>query len=224
MDGRLKGKKSSTFFKSYGFTLLLILSILIGSGLGILLKKDAALLKPLGDIFLNLLFTTLVPLVFFSIASAVAGMSNGRRLGKILSAMLAVFILTGTAASVLMVIGVSIYPPATGVHIELQSAGDIQQLKTSEQIVKAFTANDFNEILSKKNMLALILFSILVGLATSSLKERAGNCDFQASASDVMSESDFHLSCITRLWIMRPNFAYLTGVFGPDLLDPISGP
>jgi len=64
MDGRLKGKKTSTFFKSYGFTLLLILSILIGSGLGILLKKDAALLKPLGDIFLNLLFTALFPSYF----------------------------------------------------------------------------------------------------------------------------------------------------------------
>lgn len=218
MDGRLKGKKTSTFFKSYGFTLLLILSILIGSGLGILLKKDAALLKPLGDIFLNLLFTTLVPLVFFSIASAVAGMSNGRRLGKILSAMLAVFILTGTAASVLMVIGVSIYPPATGVHIELQSAGDIQQLKTSEQIVKAFTANDFNEILSKKNMLALILFSILVGLATSSLKERGrAFADFLTSASDVMMKVISFIMYYAPVGLCA-YFAYLTGVFGPDLL------
>jgi len=210
--------KPPSFLKSYGFSLLLILSILIGSGLGLLLKKDAAHLKPLGDIFLNLLFTSLVPLVFFSISAAVAGMTNGRRLGKILFAMLAVFVMTGTVASVLMVIGVSIYPPATGVHIELQSAGDIQHLKTSEQIVKAFTTPDFAEILSKKNMLALILFAILVGLATSSLKEKG-----RAFAAFLTSASEVMMKVIDFIMYYAPvglgaYFAYLTGVFGPELL------
>jgi len=210
--------KPPSFLKSYGFSLLLILSILIGSGLGLLLKKDAAHLKPLGDIFLNLLFTSLVPLVFFSISAAVAGMTNGRRLGKILFAMLAVFVMTGTVASVLMAIGVSIYPPATGVHIELQSAGDIQHLKTSEQIVKAFTTPDFAEILSKKNMLALILFAILVGLATSSLKEKG-----RAFAAFLTSASEVMMKVIDFIMYYAPvglgaYFAYLTGVFGPELL------
>jgi len=210
--------KPPSFLKSYGFSLLLILSILIGSGLGLLLKKDAAHLKPLGDIFLNLLFTSLVPLVFFSISAAVAGMTNGRRLGKILFAMLAVFVMTGTVASVLMVVGVSIYPPATGVHIELQSAGDIQHLKTSEQIVKAFTTPDFAEILSKKNMLALILFAILVGLATSSLKEKG-----RAFAAFLTSASEVMMKVIDFIMYYAPvglgaYFAYLTGVFGPELL------
>jgi len=210
--------KPPSFLKSYGFSLLLILSILIGSGLGLLLKKDAAHLKPLGDIFLNLLFTSLVPLVFFSISAAVAGMTNGRRLGKILFAMLAVFVMTGTVASVLMAIGVSIYPPATGVHIELQSAGDIQHLKTSEQIVKAFTTPDFAEILSKKNMLALILFAILVGLATSYLKEKG-----RAFAAFLTSASEVMMKVIDFIMYYAPvglgaYFAYLTGVFGPELL------
>ncbi|OPY06265.1 MAG: C4-dicarboxylate transport protein [Syntrophus sp. PtaB.Bin001] len=210
--------KSFTFFKSYGFTLLLIFSILIGSGLGLVLKKDAVLLNPLGDIFLNLLFTSLVPLVFFSISSAVAGMSNGRRLGKIMISMIAVFIMTGIAASVLMIIGVLIFPPASGIKIELPSAIDVQQLKTSEQIVKAFTTPDFPDILSKKNMLALIIFSILVGLATSSLKEKGRIfANFLNSASEVM------MKVISFIMYYAPvglgaYFAYLTGVFGPELL------
>ncbi len=210
--------KSLTFIKSYGFSLLLLLSISIGSGLGLLLKKDAALLKPLGDIFLNLLFTSLVPLVFFSISSAVAGMTNGRRLGKILFAMMAVFTLTGIVSSVLMLIGVSFYPPATGVHISLQSTGDLQSLNTADQIVKALTTPDFPDVLSKKNMLALILFAILIGLATSSLKEKGRVfADFLASASDVM------MKVIDLIMYYAPvglcaYFAYLTGVFGPELL------
>jgi len=210
--------KPSIFLKSYGFSLLLLLSIGIGSGLGLLLKKDAVLLKPLGDIFLNLLFTSLIPLVFFSISSAVAGMTNGRRLGKILSSMVVVFVLTGTIASVLMVIGVSVYPPATGVNITLQSAGDLQSLNTADQIVKALTTPDFPDVLSKKNMLALIFFAILVGLATSSLKEKGRIfAEFLASASEVM------MKVIDLIMYYAPiglcaYFAYLTGVFGPELL------
>ena len=56
------------FLKSYGFSLLLIVSIGIGAVLGIACGAEAARLKPLGDIFLNLLFTVIVPLVFFSIS------------------------------------------------------------------------------------------------------------------------------------------------------------
>ncbi len=55
--------------KSYGFSMILIVSIIFGAVLGIIYQKDAAVFKPLGDIFLNLLFTAIVPLVFFSISA-----------------------------------------------------------------------------------------------------------------------------------------------------------
>jgi len=93
--------KLPAFFKSYGFSFILIISIIIGSVLGIIFKKDAAVLKPLGDIFLNLLFTIVIPLVFFSISSAVAGMSDLKRLGKILTAMIVVFTVAGFIAACL---------------------------------------------------------------------------------------------------------------------------
>jgi len=59
------GNKNTFIFKSYGFSITLILSIIIGAILGIIYKKMPASFKPLGDIFLNLLFTVLIPLVFF---------------------------------------------------------------------------------------------------------------------------------------------------------------
>src|ERR1039457_2544369 len=94
------------FLKSCGFSLILVLSIIVGAGLGVVFKKDAALFKPLGDIFLNLLFTVIVPLVFFSISSAVASMTNIRRLGRILSVMILIFVVTGFIASSIMIAAV----------------------------------------------------------------------------------------------------------------------
>ena len=210
--------KLPPFLKSYGFSLILILSLFIGAFLGIVFKQDAAVLKPLGDIFLNLLFTVIVPLVFFSIASAVASMTNIRRLGKIMSAMILVFVLTGLIASLVMMIGVSFYPPAAGVNIHLGTAVNPEKLKTSEQIVKAFTAPDFADILSKKNMMALILFSILIGLGTSAAGERGkAFSGFLSSGSAVMMKVISFIMYYAPIGLCA-YFAYLVGVFGPELL------
>ena len=74
--------KESKFWKQYGSVLLLLGGILIGSLIGIVSSDLGKVLKPIGDIFLNLLFTIVVPLVFVSITTAVGSMSNLKRLGK----------------------------------------------------------------------------------------------------------------------------------------------
>jgi Na+/H+-dicarboxylate symporter len=210
--------KHSPFLKAYGFSIILIVSIVLGSLLGIIYQKDAIVFKPFGDIFLNLLFTAIVPLVFFSISSAVASMNNIRRLGKIISAMILVFVVTGLIASVIMVIGVVLYPPAVGVKIALGTGVNPEQLKATDQIVKAFTVSDFADILSKKNMLALIIFSILLGLSTSAVGERGKVfANFLASASDVMMKLISFIMYYAPIGLCA-YFAYLVGVFGPELL------
>lgn len=206
------------FLKSYGFSIILIISIVIGAIIGIIFEKDAAVLKPFGDIFLNLLFTTIVPLVFFSISSAVAGMTNIRRLGKILSAMIFVFVITGLIASIVMLIGVILYPPAVGVHVSFGNDVNLEHFKASDEIVKAFTVSDFTDLLSKKNMLALIIFAVLTGLATSASGERGKNfTNFLTSASQVMMKLIFFIMYYAPIGLCA-YFAYLVGVFGPELL------
>jgi Na+/H+-dicarboxylate symporter len=211
-------KKLPPFLKSYGFSLLLIVSMIVGASLGIFLGKDAAAVKPLGDIFLNLLFTVIVPLVFFSISSAVAGMTNLKRLGRILSLMLLLFVGTGLIASAVMIAAVVLYPPAAGLGIPLPEAVDINNLKVSEQIVRAFTVTDFPQLLSKNNMLALIVFSMLTGLATSAVGEKGKTfAAFLSSANEVM------LKLVSFIMYYAPiglgaYFAYLVGVFGPEML------
>jgi Na+/H+-dicarboxylate symporter len=210
--------QSPSFLKSYGFSIILIISIIIGSILGILYKSDAVIFKPFGDIFLNLLFTAIVPLVFFSISSAVAGMTNIRRLGKIMSSMIFVFVITGLIASMVMIIGVVLYPPATGVHVNMGSGMNVEHLKLSDQIVKAFTVSDFADLLSKKNMLAIIIFSILLGLATSASGERGKVfAGFLSSGSEVMMKLISFIMYYAPVGLCA-YFAYLVGVFGPELL------
>jgi Na+/H+-dicarboxylate symporter len=182
------------------------------------LRKDAAFCKPFGDIFLNLLFTVIVPLVFFSISSSVAAMSNMKRLGKIISSMLVVFILTGITAAVLMIIVVNLYPPAAGLTVNFGARVNIDHFKTSEQIVRAFTAPDFTDILSKRNMLALIVFSILVGIATASSRQKGrAFSEFLSSGNYVMMKLISYIMYYAPIGLCA-YFAYFIGTHGSDLL------
>ncbi|NLL82130.1 MAG: dicarboxylate/amino acid:cation symporter, partial [Tissierellia bacterium] len=73
--------RTKQVWEAYRFPILLLTGIVIGSIIGLVMGESATVFKPLGDIFINLMFTVVVPIVFLSISSAVANMSNMRRLG-----------------------------------------------------------------------------------------------------------------------------------------------
>ncbi len=207
----------TSFFKSYSFSLILICSIIIGSMIGLVMKDHASVLKPLGDIFLNLLFTIVVPLVFFSISSTVAKMTDMKRLGKIIGWMLVIFVVTGIIAAVIMVIGVKLYPPTQGIQISMSQSVNIEHVTIAEQIVRTLTVPDFKELFSKANMFALILFSFLIGLSTSAVGQAGKSfAQFLVSGNEVMTKAIGYVMLYAPVGL-GAYFAYLVGVFGPQL-------
>ena len=168
------------FFKNYKSSLLLLGAILIGGVVGAILGPKATILKPFGDLFLNLLFMSLVPLVFFSVSSAIANMSTMKRLGKIMVNIVIVFLSTALIAAIIGIIGVIVFNPTKGLDSSMFSSvmgsGDVVQtekLTILDQIVKTITVSDFQMLFSKSNMLQLIVFSVLFGLATAMAGEKA---------------------------------------------------
>lgn len=208
----------SSFLKSYRFSLSLLAALVLGSVLGGIFGERVRAVKPLGDIFLNLLFTVVVPLVFFSISSAVAGMPDIRRLGKILGVMIVIFIVTGIISSLLMVAGVLAFNPAAGLTVQLTPSADSSPGSVADRIVRAFTVSDFGDLLSRKNMLALIVIAMFVGLAASTAGKKG-----EAFRSWLASGNEVMMRVIGYIMLYAPvglgaYFAYLTGVFGPQLL------
>ena len=67
--------------KKYIFPILMMLSILAATLVG-LFAGDSFIeyISPLGDIFVNLMFTLVVPLVFFTITSSIANLSKKTKL------------------------------------------------------------------------------------------------------------------------------------------------
>lgn len=205
------------FIKSYGMPLLLLLSIIIGSILGIILGSDAVILKPFGTVFLNLMFTIVVPLVFCTISSSIANMLNLKRLKKILKYVFIVFIITSLISAILMLFSLNIFDITKGVNIALES-NTIEQVDVPSKIVNAITVSDFSNLLSKSNMLPLIIFSIIFGIATSLLKEKG-----EIVKNVLSSFSQVMMKIVKIIMYYAPiglcaYFASLVGEFGPELL------
>ena len=91
-------KKS--IWEAYRFSIILIGAIIIGSFIGVHFGEKAKVLKPLGDLFINGMFTIVVPLVFVTISSSISSMSDMTRLKSILKNLILVFVSTSASAVV----------------------------------------------------------------------------------------------------------------------------
>lgn len=165
-------------WKNYKSTIILLLSIIIGTIIGLIFKEKACILSPLGDIFLNLMFVVIVPLIFLTITSSIIKMENPKRLGKIMITILIVFAVMSIIAALIGVV--------SSYTIKLIDSKDINNLTNllnqdvviSEEVnilqktANLLTVNDFYKILSKENIIAILVFSIIFGFAIRKSKDK----------------------------------------------------
>ncbi len=210
-------KRSKSFLHNYQNIILLSIGIVAGSIAGIFLGDDVKYIKPIGDIFLNLLFTAVIPLIFFAISSSVANIEQGSKFKKTIITMLLVFLATTFISAVLMIFGVQFFPLNEGLKVTLNKAAQQEVKSVGQQITALLTTNDFFELLSRKSMLALIIFSAFTGFAT--LKSGDAGLPFKQflnGGNEVMKQL-LNLIMLAAPIGLGAYFAYLTGVFGPDL-------
>lgn len=210
--------KKKSVWEAYRFSIILVGAILIGSLVGIKMGPKAVIFKPLGDLFINGMFMVVVPLVFVTISGSISAMSDMARLGKILKSLLLVFVSTGAVAAVLVLIVVNIFPPAKGVVLSMPAAEALKPFSTGGQIVSALTVTDFPELISRKNMLPLILFSLVFGMCVNSIGEKG-----KIIAGGLEALSEVFLKIIGLLMYYAPiglgaYFAALVGEHGKELL------
>lgn len=217
------------FIKNYKMSLILILSVLIGGLVGVILGPKASILEPFGQIYLNLIFTLIVPLVFFGVTSSIANMGAINRLGKILISIGVIFSITALISGVLALVSTLLFNPLQGIEtgaiqkILAQAGEDTntnpQNFSLAQQLVKTITVGDFIELFSRNNMLQLIVFSVIFGVATALVGDKA------KSVKDLLnSGSEIIMKMIHILMYYAPiglgcYFATIVGQLGTQILE-----
>lgn len=216
--------ESNSLFKTYSSIIWLLCGITAGSILGLVFGKEVALIKPLGDIFLNLLFTAIIPLIFFTIASSIASLEKSEKLGKLFVIVIGVFLSTVVISAILMMIGVLLFPIHQDIIISKIPLESMQSAGPGSQITELLTANDFYKLLSREKMLALIIFSFLIGFASLRSGEKGASFrNFLSSGDEVMKQL-LHLIMKTAPIGLGAYFAYQVGIFGPQLFGAYAKP
>ena len=170
--------------KNYKSTIILLVSVIIGTICGLIFKEKTSIVKPLGDLFLNLLLVIIVPLIFFTITSSISKMSNKKRLSKIIINTFIIFLITSVIACLFALLTTS--------FIDLVSKEDtvlIQEtFKNNENVTPKLNILERTvNVLSTDNLVALIIMSILLGLAINKAGTKGRKvADFFCSFSEIM--------------------------------------
>ena len=213
------------FIKNYKSTIILLLSIIIGMIVGIIFKEKASYLKPFGDLFLNLLLVIIVPLIFLTITVSIGKMKSPKRIGKILFTSLITFVITSIIS---VVIGLGFaknfniikYEDKNSIKEIIKEDKSVKKEKLNilEKTVNTISVNDFKSLITNDNIIALICFSIIFGLAINLSKDKKKPVlDILDSFSDVVQKfikiimyyAPIGLGCY---------FASLVGSFGKELV------
>lgn len=219
-----KPVRSAHFLKNYTSILLLLAGITVGSILGLVFGQRVELIKPLGDIFLNFLFTAIIPLVFFTISSSIANLKKTEKLEKLFAVVMLVFLSTVVISAALMIVGVLLFPIHQDFIAAKTALETVQTGSAGTQLTQLITVNDFYEILSRKNMLALIIFSFLVGFATLRAQEKGKEFHAFLNAGNEVMKQVLQLIMMTAPIGLGAYFAYQVGVFGPQLFGAYAKP
>ncbi len=170
-----------------GAVLGLIANLTIGGEHPLVAGVNTYLAGPIGQIFLNLLFMIVIPLVFASIALGVAGLGDLKRVGRIGAKTLA-FFLVSTVLSVLVGITmVQVFDPGTRITPEVRTqlletyAGDASsRIQAAEQstfgiqtLVNIVTRNPVRSAV-ELDLLGIIFFGIVFGAAITMITAERG--------------------------------------------------
>lgn len=164
--------------KNYKSTLILLGSVVIGAICGLIFKEKAEIVKPLGDLFLNLLLVIIVPLIFFTITSSISKMNEKKRLSKILISTIVIFLITSVVAVLfgfLTTAKINLVNPENTEAIKEVFDNTVEEgveLNILERTVSVLSTNSFVNLLSTSNLVALIVMSVLFGIAINKAGEK----------------------------------------------------
>jgi Na+/H+-dicarboxylate symporter len=128
-----------------------------------------------GAIFINLLKMLIVPLVFFSLVSGISSLSNLQSLGNLTFKTISLYLGTTAIAVSLSLFVASIFKPGAGYSSDIAAPERLPEGQSVYSTILDIFPSNIIEAMANNQMLAIVFFSILFGLALSKTNHLTGN-------------------------------------------------
>lgn len=127
------------------------------------------------SIFVNLLKLLIVPLVFFSLVSGISSLTNMTSLGNITLKTVSLYLSTTAIAVTLSLIIGSIFKPGSGYSSNISPPDKLPQGQGIYETILDIFPSNIIEAMANNQMLAVVFFSILFGLALNKTNHLTNN-------------------------------------------------
>jgi aerobic C4-dicarboxylate transport protein len=160
-------------------TFQVLSAIFAGILLGVFVPDVAKMMKPLGEMFINMVKMVIAPLIFFTIVLGIAKMGDMKKVGRVGGKALIYFEIVTTFALVIGLIVANLVEPGEGVNLQATQAESDQvseyaqegeKMKLSDFIIHIIPSNAV-EAFAKGDILQVVFFAVLFGFALVSLGE-----------------------------------------------------
>ena len=148
------------------------IGLLAGIAFGYAFPRGGVALKPVGDLFLNLIKMIIVPVILMAIVTAVAQLKDIRRVGRVGVIALVLTLVLNFVGSLYALLFGSLTNPAAGVTLPLAEAPKAAGPVSALEIIMGVVPSNVFGTLAKGDILPLIFFAIILGLAIVSLGEK----------------------------------------------------
>ncbi|WP_292375372.1 dicarboxylate/amino acid:cation symporter [Mesorhizobium sp.] len=170
VPGAIAAPRKRHFARTY---VQVLAAIVLGAAIGYLYPETGQSLKPLGDAFIKVVKMIIAPVIFLTIATGIAGMSDLQKVGRVAAKAMVYFLTFSTLALVVGLIVANIVQPGAGLNIDPASL-DVQAVKgyvatAHEQSVTSFLMNIIPSTIASAfaegDILQVLFFSVLFGIA-----------------------------------------------------------
>ncbi|HEY5087302.1 MAG TPA: cation:dicarboxylase symporter family transporter [Gemmatimonadaceae bacterium] len=183
----------SSSLRRVSLTQWIVIAAVIGVAIGILFPAFAVTLDPLSQIFLRMIKSLIVPLIFSTLVVGIAGHGDDmKKVGRLAVRSLVYFELVTTAALVIGLAAVNIIKPGVGVSLGAATAATGAELAshpvTFSGVLEHMVPQSFFDAAAHNEVLQIVFFAILFAVALTRQKgeNKTRMLNFCASLSDLM--------------------------------------
>lgn len=226
-NSKIAKRRAFAFWFEQDLWKQIFIALVAGLILGVVLNQTgnssiAAQIKPIGDLFIRGIKMLIVPLVFVSLVTGVASLKDGATLGRLSVKAIGLYLVT-TAFAISIGLGLAtFFNPGLGVDLGAATAAEAQVAPSVVSTILELVPTNPIEAFATANVLQIIVFAILLGIAIVKVGETASPVkQFFESTAEVM----YRLTSIIISFAPYGVFALMTwvaGTYGFEILAPLA--